>query len=218
MINQKLPKNMNISLIVLLFFAIVIAYLPILKSLVVTWYNYEEYSHGFLILPICFYIIWGKRETLSLLPIKACRLGLPLIIISLLIYILSYFAEILTTEYISFMLFVSGMILYFFGLQIYKELVFPIFFMLFMIPVPSQIYSSLTISLQLLVSKISVWSAELLGIDIHREGNVIQLSNFTLQVVNACSGLRTMISGIGVYYPNGGETQRIGIERLLLVF
>jgi exosortase len=192
--DQKLSRNLHYGLIGILFLAIIVAYFPIMKGLVSTWYGYEEYSHGFLVLPFCFYIIWRKRHTLSALPIETSRLGLPLIIFSLLLYLLSHFAEIMTTAYLSLPLFASGIIMYFFGLQIYKELIFPVFFMLFMIPVPSQIYSSLTIPLQLFVSNISVLTAKLLGISVYREGNVILNSNFTLQVVNACSGLRTMIS------------------------
>jgi exosortase len=75
-----------------------------------------------------------------------------------------------------------------------KELIFPIFFMLFMIPIPSQIYSALTIPLQLFVSKTSVTVAQFFQIPIYREGNVIHLPDYTMQVVQACSGLRSMIS------------------------
>jgi exosortase len=63
-----------------------------------------------------------------------------------------------------------------------------------MIPVPAQIYATLTIPLQLLVSKISAEISSLIGIPIYREGNLIHLPERTLQVVQACSGLRSMIS------------------------
>ena len=62
-----------------------------------------------------------------------------------------------------------------------------------MIPVPSQVYSSLTNSLQLIVSKVSVWAAGLLSIPLFREGNIIHLPDRTLQVVQACSGLRSLM-------------------------
>ena len=88
----------------------------------------------------------------------------------------------------------AGLIIYFFGFQMFKELLFPLFLLLFMIPVPSQIYSTLTIPLQLFVSRVSAGIANLLGIPIYREGNVINLPEYTLQVVEACSGLRSMIS------------------------
>lgn len=75
-----------------------------------------------------------------------------------------------------------------------KELLFPLAFLLFMIPFPSQIYSQLTIPLQLFVTKVSVWFTANLGIPIYREGNVIHLPDRTMHVVHACSGLRSMLS------------------------
>jgi len=76
-----------------------------------------------------------------------------------------------------------------------RMLLFPLFLLLFMIPVPSQIYASLTIPLQLLVSKISVGFVSIfLDVPVYREGNVIHLPDRVLQVVQACSGLRSMVS------------------------
>jgi exosortase len=84
--------------------------------------------------------------------------------------------------------------IYLFGFRFTKEISFPLCFLLFMIPVPSQIFSALTIPLQLIVSKISVGIASTAGIPILREGNVIFLPGHTLEVVQACSGLRSMMS------------------------
>ena len=88
----------------------------------------------------------------------------------------------------------AGLVIYFFGFQMFKELMFPLFLLLFMIPVPAQIYATLTIPLQLFVSMVSAGIARILGIPVFREGNVINLPEYTLQVVEACSGLRSMIS------------------------
>jgi len=91
-------------------------------------------------------------------------------------------------------LLLAGAIIYLYGFLIFKELLFPLVFLLFMIPIPGQIYSSLTIPLQLFVSNVSVWLASTIGISIYREGNVIHLPDRTMQVVQACSGLRSMVS------------------------
>jgi len=192
--NQKLLSGLNFIILSILVMTFGIAYFPVWKRLVMTWFHYEEYSHGFIILPLCLYIVWKKWGVLSNLPLISSALGFPLIVTSLLMYFISHFAEIFTVDYISLILCISGMILYLYGKQMVKELVFPLFFMLFMVPVPSQVYSSLTMPLQLFVSTISVWISKLLNIPIYREGNVIHLPDLTLQVVNACSGLRSMIS------------------------
>lgn len=192
--NPKSSTFLNVVLISILFAAFFIIYFPVWKGLVLLWYQAEEYSHGFFIIPICIYIIWQKKERLSEIPIKSSWLGIVLVIISLLLYFFAYVAEINTVASFSIIPLLMGVILYLYGYLMLRELMFPLFFLLFMIPVPSQIYSSLTIPLQLFVSKVSVSFALFFGIPIYREGNVIHLPEQTLQVVQACSGLRSMIS------------------------
>jgi exosortase len=198
--NQQKPNN-SIStnlpallLLALLFATFILAYFPVWKRLVLTWYRSDDYSHGFFIIPLCFYIIWRKKEILAEIPIKPSLWGLALAIFSLLLYLFAHFAEIMTLTSFSMVLLLAGMVIYFYGFLMVKELLFPLFLLLFMIPVPAQIYAKLTIPLQLFVSKVSVGISSLLGLPIYREGNVIHLHDRTLQVVQACSGLRSMIS------------------------
>lgn len=181
-------------LLALLFAGFILVYFPVWKSLVLAWYNSDDYSHGFFIVPICVFIIWQKRKTLAETPIQSSSWGLAVVIFALLIYLLGHLGEIATVASFSMVLVLAGLVIYFFGLQMFKELLFPLFLLLFMIPVPSQIYSTLTIPLQLFVSQVSAGIAGILGIPIYREGNVINLPEYTLQVVQACSGLRSMIS------------------------
>jgi exosortase len=198
--NQQKPNN-SIStnlpallLPALLFATFILAYFPVWKRLVLTWYRSDDYSHGFFIIPLCFYIIWRKKEIRAEIPIKPSLWGLALAIFSLLLYLFAHFAEIMTLTSFSMVLLLAGMVIYFYGFLMVKELLFPLFLLLFMIPVPAQIYAKLTIPLQLFVSKVSVGISSLLGLPIYREGNVIHLHDRTLQVVQACSGLRSMIS------------------------
>jgi exosortase len=181
-------------LLALLFAGFILVYFPVWKSLVLAWYNSDDYSHGFFIVPISLYIIWQKRKTLAETPIQSSSWGLAVVIFALLMYLLGHLGEIATVASFSMVLVLAGLVIYFFGLQMFKELMFPLFLLLFMIPVPSQIYSTLTIPLQLFVSQVSAGIAGILGIPIYREGNVINLPEYTLQVVQACSGLRSMIS------------------------
>jgi exosortase len=109
-------------------------------------------------------------------------------------YLLGHLGEIATVASFSMVPVMAGLIIYFSGFHMFKELLFPLFLLLFMIPVPGQIYATLTIPLQLFVSQVSAGVAGIMGIPIFREGNVINLPEYTLQVVEACSGLRSMIS------------------------
>ncbi len=181
-------------LLALLFLSFILAYYPVWKRLILSWYSSDEYSHGFFIVPLVCFIIWKKWEILSEIELKPSPWGLPLTFFSLLTYLIAYFAEILTLAPLSMILLLCGIIIYFYGFKMLKELSFPLFILLFMIPVPGQIYSALTVPLQLFVTKASVWLSSNIGIPIYREGNVIHLPGKTMQVVSACSGLRSIVS------------------------
>ena len=171
-----------------------LAFFPVWKSLIETWLGSEEYSHGFFIVPLCAYIIWREKGALAQVPMRPSNWGLGLAMFSLLLYLFAYLAEIATLASLSMVLFLCSAVVYFLGFQIVRKLSFPIFLLLFMIPVPAQVYAELTVPLQLFVSKVSVSFAAVTGIPVFREGNVINLPDRTLQVVQACSGLRSMIS------------------------
>jgi exosortase len=190
---EKLDLNIIFYGMLLIGFFI-LAYFPVLKGLVYAWATLDEYSHGFFVIPICIYIIFQKRKILTSIPESPSWWGLFFIILVLAIYIMAQLGEILTIASFSMILIFAGIIILFYGFPMLKELSFPLAFLLFMIPFPSQIYSQLTIPLQLFVTKASVWFAANLGIPIYREGNIIHLPDRTMQVVQACSGLRSMLS------------------------
>ena len=193
------------------------AFFPTLKNLISVWSNSDEFSHGFFILPICLYLVWRKRHTIKNTPVQPTYWGLGLVLASLLLYLIAHFANILTLSSISTVLLVQGVIIYLWGLLIFKELTFPLFFLFFMIPVPSQIYSYLTIPLQLFVSQISAGLAQLVSIPLYREGNVISLPDFTFHVVRACSGLRSMLSIMCLAAIFGYLTLRSNVLRGILL-
>jgi len=174
--------------------SVAFAYYPTWKGLVSAWHSSEDYSHGFFIIPLCVMIGWQKRNLLATLEVRPSRLGLVLVVLALLLYIVGRLGEIATLAAFSMIPALAGVILYLWGSAVLKELLFPLFFMLFMIPVPAQIYSEATIPLQLWVSQISAWLAGFLSIPIYREGNVLCLPHRTLEVVQACSGLRSMMA------------------------
>jgi exosortase len=194
MCSKNQTNRITITLAILLLGSFIIAFFPVWKGLVKAWYNSEEYSHGFFIVPISLFILWQKKDTLAEITSQPSKWGLVLVISTLLIYLFTHFAEIKTLASLCMVLTLPGIILYLYGFRIIKECLFPLFLLLFMIPVPAQIYSALTVPLQLFVSKISVGIAQLLSIPVYREGNVIHMSDRILRVVQACSGLRSMIS------------------------
>jgi exosortase A len=188
-----LSREQSVFLLLLLG-SFMICYYPTWKGLVGSWYNSEDYSHGFIILPLCVFTGWQKKDLLSRMEAKPSRLGLLLVIGALLLYLVGQLGEITTLSSLSMVPALAGVILYLWGIAFLKQLLFPLFLLVFMIPVPAQIYSTLTIPLQLWVSQVSAWLAGFFGIPVYREGNVIFLPHHTLQVVQACSGLRSMMA------------------------
>jgi exosortase len=189
-------KSSHKKMILIAFLAclFILAFFPVLKGLYLTWSNSDDYSHGFLIIPISVYIVWQKRAIFSKIPESPSWGGLVITVVSLLLYIFAHVGGITTLASITLILSLAGIIAWFFGFEMLRKSAFPLVFLLFMIPIPTQIYSELTIPLQLFVSKVSVWFSSNIGIPIYREGNVIHLPDRTMQVVQACSGLRSMVS------------------------
>ncbi len=210
------PNAAQIFLLIFLFASFIFAYFPIWKSLINLWSSSDDYSHGFFIIPISLYIIWSKREVLSKIPVTPSIWGGILAVFSLLVYIVSSFAGIATLASLSIVPLACGIVIHLFGLSVFKECMFPLAFLIFMVPVPSQIYSSLTNPLQLIVSKASVWGASLLGIPLFREGNIIHLPDHTLQVVQACSGLRSLMTLLTLSSVFGYLSLKSNILRSLL--
>jgi exosortase len=174
--------------------AMIAAYLPVLKNLIIVWANSDEYSHGFFIIPLAVYMIWRKRNLIQAIkPIPSWN-GLIALTAVLIVYVLSSIMRISTVSSFTFLLCIAAIVLFLYGFEMLRIVSFPIFFLLLMIPVPEQVYSSVTLQLQLLVSKFSYAIASIAGIPIFREGNIIHLPNRTLQVVEACSGIRSLIS------------------------
>jgi exosortase len=190
----KKTSHSQIALHIGLLIALIIAYYPVLRSLAAVWLNSDEYSHGFFIIPISLYIVWQNRTRLASIEPTNSWKGIALLLAALVIYALASLMRITTIVSLTFPLSISGLILFLYGGRMLRELAFPILFLLLMIPVPEQIYSAVTIHLQLLVSRLSVFIVSALGIPILREGNVIQLPGKTLEVVQACSGIRSLIS------------------------
>ena len=213
---KKQINRINIALTILLLGSFIVAFFPVWKGLIKAWYNSEEQSHGFFIIPSSLFILWQKKDSLSQIPIQPSKWGLVLIIFSLFLYLFAHFAEIITVASFSVVLLLPGVVIYLYGYPMLREILFPLCFLLFMIPIPAQIYSALTIPLQLFVSKVSVGITRLFSIPVYRTGNVIHLPDSTLQVVQACSGLRSMMSLLALSAMFGYFTLRSNLLRSIL--
>lgn len=158
------------------------------------WIVDDNYSHGFLIPLVSAYMIWRHRARIRSLPRGSCGAGLALILGGLLLFMIASVAAEFYTQRLSLLIVIAGLILYLGGRRLAGATLFPVIYLLFMIPVPYVIYYSASFPLELLASRLTTAVVGLLGIPIVRSGNILQLESTTLQVVDACSGLRSLIS------------------------
>lgn len=197
---------------------IVVVYLPVLYDLVIDWYTDSNYSHGFLIMPIALWLIWRKRKELAQTPTNRNSLGLIFIIGSLFLLIAGTAgAEYFTTR-VSFVFLLFSISLYMFGWPFTRKIWFAFFFMLFMIPIPYVIYYSITFPMQLFASKVSTTILSAIGLPLLRQGNIIHIPNYSLEVAEACSGIRSLFSllALGALYAYFTQPNKIKATILFL--
>jgi exosortase len=126
-----------------------------------------------------------------------------------LLFIGSLGAELFTSRF-SLLVLIAGIILFLAGWKMLRAVVFPLAFLIFMIPIPVIIYNQITFPLQLIASRLATVWLELVGVPVLRDGNVLVLSNFSLEVAEACSGIRSLMSliALAVAYGHLAEPRR----------
>jgi exosortase len=197
--------------VALLAVSFVVLYGEVLSTLVRDWANDGNYSHGFLIIPIAAYLAWERRTTLRHLPMRPSGWGLFVVAASFGVLLIgSLGAELFLTR-MALLGTLAGSVLFVLGAGHLKALAFPIAFLLLMIPLPSILFNQIAFPLQLVASRLGVVPLVAAGIPVLREGNVIVLPHTTLEVAEACSGIRSLVSllTVGIVYgyfidPRGG--------------
>ncbi len=190
-------QEQNRQSAVLAFFVLVLfvaAYFPVFKILVGKWAGSEEYTHAFITVPIIIYMVWCKREYLLNSKYGNTLAGMPLLIISIILYLVTLQLQIPTVSSLTMVMTLLSVLVYLTGFRSIKELATPIILLIIIIPIPNQLYSMVTLPLQLKVSQISEMIIQLFNIPVMREGNIIHIPQKTFQIVEACSGLRSMIT------------------------
>jgi len=173
---------------------VVIMYASVLTSLTRQWWDDPNYGHGFFVPVFAGYVLWSKREQWRALPFHPSNFGLVIMLFAIGLRILGMLgAEFFITR-LSLVILIAGMVLFLAGSQVLKWMAFPLGYLLFMIPLPAIVYYQLTFPLQLWASRLGAGGLVALGIHTVREGNLLMLPNCTLNVVEACSGIRSLLS------------------------
>jgi exosortase len=193
-----------------------VIYHRVVVKLVYDWYTIPDYSHGFLVPFFAIFLLWDKRTILANTPIRPSWRGIPLVLMAIGILILGVYGVELFTARMSFVFLVAGIVWTLFGWPMLRELRFPLLVLVLAIPFPAIVFNQITFPLQLFASRVASQILPLLGVPVLLEGNVIQLPVMKLEVAEACSGIRSLMSlfTLAVFY--GYFLERTTRGRVLL--
>ena len=169
-------------------------YVPILVPLVRQWWIDPNFSHGFFVPLFSGFVVWQKRLQLASIPRVPSSWGLAVILVAVFTLVLGVFGAELFFSRVSLLMLIGGLVIFFLGWQMLRAILFPLLFLILMIPIPAIILNQITLPLQILASKLAAWSLPLCGVPVLREGNIINLPAMPLEVADACSGIRSLLS------------------------
>jgi exosortase len=197
--------------------ALVWLYAPILLHLVGQWMRDPNYSHGFFVPAFSLYLLWQGRDRLRSLPLQPSWSGLMILGLALLVLMAGVLGAELFLSRSSLLIALAGLTVLMFGWNHLRAVIFPLAFLLFMIPIPTIVFNQITFPLQLLASKVAAVTLPVLGVPVLREGNIIQLPAMALEVAEACSGIRSLMSLATLAVIYGYLLERRALIRVLLV-
>jgi exosortase D (VPLPA-CTERM-specific) len=186
-------RNANLRVGLLAIIAVLVAIFAFhdaLWELVRRWIGEEEYSHGFLIPVVAAWMLWMRRDAVLANLGHGSWLGPVLVLFAAGVHIVAEYTSIFVLSHLAFIVVLFGIALAAGGYGLLKITFIPIAFLIFSIPLPYFIEAKLTLQLQLISSQLGVAVINLFQIPVYLEGNLIELGNYKLQVVEACSGLR----------------------------
>lgn len=178
----------------ILFVALIAVYFPFLRTLIHDWDTNPSYSHGYLIPFISAFMVYSIRKDLKTLKISPSNWGLLIIFIGLAQLIIAKIGSEFFLQRTSIIIVLLGLALFLGGFSWTKKISIPIIYLILMIPLPAIIWNKIAFPMQLFASGITENVIQAIGIPVFREGNVLHLAETTLEVVDACSGLRSLVS------------------------
>ena len=169
-------------------------YHQITLDLARTWSRDENFSHGYFVPLFAGYVVWRNRHEIAAAPKQSSIWGAAFIAGSLLTLTVGILGSELFLSRTSLILLLGSMIIFFWGWKVFWKLAFPWAFLFLMVPIPAIVFNQITFPLQLLASKLASGALPLFGVPVLREGNIIELPAMPLEVAEACSGIRSLLS------------------------
>lgn len=167
---------------------------PVVPAMVGTWLNHSDNSHALLVPLIAMYFVWIKREELGRIEIPGSAVGGLFLAGTLVVYLVSFVGGIAVFARLMIVFSLLGLLWSCMGRQVVRVLAFPLGFLVFMVPVPDSVLGMVSFPLQLLATKIAAGAIQFCSIPVYREGNMLYFVHAQLEVAEACSGIRSIMS------------------------
>jgi exosortase len=169
-------------------------YWPTLVRLVQQWGTDQNFSHGYFVPLFSAFVLWQEREYLARIRRQPSWSGLALILGGLVLLVVGQLGAELFLSRSSLLFVLAGFVVLFGGWNFFRAVLFPWAFLFLMIPIPAIIFNQITFPLQILASKVAAATLPIFGVPVLRQGNVMTLASLVLQVAEACSGIRSLMS------------------------
>jgi len=170
-------------------------YAVVLSHLARQWWEEPDYSHGFLVPLFSAYVLWRRRDGLRKITPRPSWTGMAILCASLCVLFAGSLGAELFLQRISLLGVLVGLTVWLWGWGMARAAAFPLALLLLMIPLPGVIYYQMVFPLQILASRLATWILQTINLfPVLREGNVIVLPSTRLEVAEACSGLRSLLS------------------------
>lgn len=198
--DESIRKKGPIADLAVFIFSVAVLYWSVVLLMVMDWETDENYSHGFIVPLVSIYILWSQKDKLLELASKgkSTWAGLVICVGSLAMFIVGRAGAEFFLQRSSLVFLLMGATLWLWGWEFFHAAVFPLLFLFMMVPLPYLIYDSVAFPLKLFAAQVSTEILYFLNVPVLREGNVIHLAHQTLEVADACSGIRSLISLIAL--------------------
>jgi len=197
--------------------ALLVLYGPVLLRLAAQWWRDENYSYGFLVPLFCAWLVYRRRGRLRELPRQPAAGGWGLAALAVAMLLVGRLGSELLLTRVSLLIMLAGLIVAQLGWAWLRGLAFPLAFLGFMIPWPTLIYNLATIPLKAIATRAGVGMVAWTRLPILREGNLIVLPGSVLDVVAACSGIRSLLALLALATGYGYLLEPVPWRRVVLV-
>ena len=193
LLSSKLPRWQAMAIVLLT----VWLYASILAHLVLQWvgpHRDPNFEHGIFVPLFSLFVLWQDRQKLREVFSLPSWTGFPLVVASLCLLIVGVLGADIFLPRVSLLILIAGLIILFEGWAFFRIVLFPWAFLILMIPIPALLINRVTFPLQLLASRLSSILLEVVGVPVLRQGNLIVLASMPLDVAEACSGIRSLLT------------------------